>query len=454
MKKVLLLVLGVCFLSITNAQIVPVDGEKFRVLTDFKASKPFGKDTIVGISVTADTTGGLLIRTKQDTTAMYLHNDTAKMFTTASSWLFTPALPCCTPDTVPLFNITTQCTTVTANRWSPVIVDSFGNVSTTVCDTISYLYVDSFFSGNAFFEVGLGANSLQDVRSPNGAQSNQSTSIGSNNTITNNSYLSFTYGYLNQIYDTSHSSTCIGLENTIYSNSYESSAFGNINKIFNNSYFSVLAGYANEISDTSNNSSGFGVTNNIRNSSSESGAFGYANNIGNLQQSKKTYCFGYQNAVDNSENSLALGHNITISNTPKTIALGIYAIPTDSNQLAISDSIKTVLLKLNVATAGSGSVLTVDSNGIATWGNQTLSGSATLDFGSIGAHAYEDLTITVTGATSGDVVSLGLPNGSVPADASFFAWVSAADTVTVRCFNIDGGTIDPASGLFKVKVFK
>ena len=83
-----------------------------------------------------------------------------------------------------------------------------------------------------------------------------------------------------------------------------------------------------------------------------------------------------------------------------------------------------------------------------------LSGSATLNFGSLGAHDYEDLNITVTGAALNDVVSLGLPNGSVAADAAFFAWVSDTNVVTVRCFNIHNGTINPASGTFKAKVFK
>jgi hypothetical protein len=83
-----------------------------------------------------------------------------------------------------------------------------------------------------------------------------------------------------------------------------------------------------------------------------------------------------------------------------------------------------------------------------------LSNSATLNFGSIGAHAYEDLTLTVTGATDGDVVSIGIPNAAAVADASYFAWVSATNTVKIRCFNINGGTVNPPSALFKVKVFK
>ena len=84
-----------------------------------------------------------------------------------------------------------------------------------------------------------------------------------------------------------------------------------------------------------------------------------------------------------------------------------------------------------------------------------LEGSATLDFGSTAASSSGDLTITVTGAADGDVVMLGVPNGSVNANSCFTSWVSAANTVTVRFNNYQTvGAIDPASGTFKVSVRK
>ena len=85
---------------------------------------------------------------------------------------------------------------------------------------------------------------------------------------------------------------------------------------------------------------------------------------------------------------------------------------------------------------------------------QSLYKSATLDFGSTSAQTSADLTITVTGAAVGDVVSIGVPNGSVNANSSFSGWVSAADTVTIRFNNYSSGAIDPASGTFKVRVIK
>ncbi len=40
------------------------------------------------------------------------------------------------------------------------------------------------------------------------------------------------------------------------------------------------------------------------------------------------------------------------------------------------------------------------------------------------------------------------------AGSVFFAWVSAADTVTIRFDNTSGGAINPPSGTFKVSVHK
>lgn len=81
-----------------------------------------------------------------------------------------------------------------------------------------------------------------------------------------------------------------------------------------------------------------------------------------------------------------------------------------------------------------------------------LTGSATLDFANLAAIGCEDLTITVTGAVDGDDVVVSPPNGSVVANSAYSAWVSAANTVSVRfCTFISG---NPASGTFKVTVIK
>jgi hypothetical protein len=85
--------------------------------------------------------------------------------------------------------------------------------------------------------------------------------------------------------------------------------------------------------------------------------------------------------------------------------------------------------------------------------SRVISGTGMLDFGSTAASSSSDLTITVTGAAVGDAVFLGVPAGSVTSNTVFFAWVSATNTVTVRCMNNDiASPVDPASGAFRASV--
>jgi hypothetical protein len=83
---------------------------------------------------------------------------------------------------------------------------------------------------------------------------------------------------------------------------------------------------------------------------------------------------------------------------------------------------------------------------------KVLTGSASLNFGSIATTASADLTITVTGAAVGDEVSLALP-ASPTAGIVFNAFVSAANTVTVRASNITANAVDPAEATYGVLVF-
>lgn len=83
---------------------------------------------------------------------------------------------------------------------------------------------------------------------------------------------------------------------------------------------------------------------------------------------------------------------------------------------------------------------------------KTLTNTASLDFPSTNATDVADLTITVTGASSGDAVALGLPNSAVTSTATYTAWVSASNTVTIR-FS-PKATEDPSSGTFRISVIK
>ena len=102
-----------------------------------------------------------------------------------------------------------------------------------------------------------------------------------------------------------------------------------------------------------------------------------------------------------------------------------------------------------------GIVTEIESDGVwvaeAAHGN--LSATAALDFASIAAAASADLTIAVPGAAVNDAVSLGLP-AAPTAGLVFQAFVSAADTVTVRATNIAAAPVDAASATYRATVNK
>jgi len=86
-----------------------------------------------------------------------------------------------------------------------------------------------------------------------------------------------------------------------------------------------------------------------------------------------------------------------------------------------------------------------------------ISASTALNFGSIGGSgAFADLTITLAGAVTTDVVFVTCLDGRGATDGKliFEAFVSAADTVTVRAHNPTSASIDPASYDFKVAIIK
>jgi hypothetical protein len=82
-----------------------------------------------------------------------------------------------------------------------------------------------------------------------------------------------------------------------------------------------------------------------------------------------------------------------------------------------------------------------------------LTATATLDFGHIDPGDSEDQTITVTGAAVGDCVTIGLPAAWTDG-VIYQAFVSAADTVTVRATNAGATFRDPASATFRVAVLQ
>jgi hypothetical protein len=89
---------------------------------------------------------------------------------------------------------------------------------------------------------------------------------------------------------------------------------------------------------------------------------------------------------------------------------------------------------------------------------RSISSSSALDFGNITAGNFSDLTITLSGAATNDVVFVTCLNtagrGATDGKLIFEAFVSATDTVTVRAHNPTSGAIDSASYNFKVCIIK
>lgn len=113
--------------------------------------------------------------------------------------------------------------------------------------------------------------------------------------------------------------------------------------------------------------------------------------------------------------------------------------------------------------SGAATLFSISSNGVVYATNLivgagaqlkgVLSATASLNFGNVASLASADLTITVTGAAVNDSVELG-PPAAPDAAFSFMGFVSAADTVTVRAFNVTAGAVDPAAATFRATVIK
>lgn len=153
------------------------------------------------------------------------------------------------------------------------------------------------------------------------------------------------------------------------------------------------------------------------------------------------------------------------------IGVALASITADLHLKAGTTSAGTGPLKLTVS--GSSLVTTpetglveTDANGALYWTPSAtryqlatvITNTATLNFPSTAASTSSDLTFTLTGAVVGDAIVLGIPNASVPTagtNGSFWAWVSSANTVTVRFMNGNAlAAFDPPSGTFKGTIIK
>jgi hypothetical protein len=343
----LLTLLLVLFTSQVLAQFNTIDGKTFRRLTDFSMpTRNFGVDTVKAISIIDTSRASGLLLLSKDTTAMYVDDDTMQMFTTAKAWNFTPSLPCCLPDTLDLNYI--NIVNCQPNRNEFLIARPNNTITTTECDTISYLYVDTIRYGvdmSGLYIPLAGTDSLKPVTG--NIQINALDDI-----------------------------------KLIYS--------GDLNGSYKKIYF---------------------------------------------DDDGQTFGLESKGAVDLSR--IDIGFEFVRFSGDNESYRGITGFEYYG---ANYDSLTYVQKKY------------VDDNFTAN--SSILSDTATLDFASIPAQLFEDLTVTVTGASVGDVVSIGIPTAAAVPSSMFTAFVSATDTVTIRAANISLISIDPASGLFKVKVFK
>lgn len=82
----------------------------------------------------------------------------------------------------------------------------------------------------------------------------------------------------------------------------------------------------------------------------------------------------------------------------------------------------------------------------------SLTGTVSFDPASLASGSIATTTVTVTGATTGDLVVVSF---SIPlAGLHLCGWVSAADTVTVSFYNPTAGAIDLGNGIVTAKVLR
>lgn len=84
---------------------------------------------------------------------------------------------------------------------------------------------------------------------------------------------------------------------------------------------------------------------------------------------------------------------------------------------------------------------------------RTPTTTATLDFASMATSNSASLTVSLTGASTGEAV-LATPPANLSSALQRMAYVSAPNTITITLFNPTASTIDPPSGTWRVTVMK
>jgi hypothetical protein len=140
--------------------------------------------------------------------------------------------------------------------------------------------------------------------------------------------------------------------------------------------------------------------------------------------------------------------NVTGSQTPIRLANNR---PIKARNQAGNADVDLISLNTSNQTYLPGPIV-VGSGGSAV--SKIISTTAAINFGVVAAQDSADLTATVTGAAIGDTLIATPPSG-YGAPLVFNAWISAADTVTVRLINPDSlDSADPGSLTWRFTVIK
>lgn len=165
--------------------------------------------------------------------------------------------------------------------------------------------------------------------------------------------------------------------------------------------------------------------------------------------------FGYSSEND-SWHLFGSSGNLVIGNSTALLDNGLAGLQISRTIWLSSVTANSIMATNNNQVVGAvsiGSNMDLSSNVLSF---KPLQASSSINFPATAPNTYSEQTTTITGAAVGDVVVIGIDAASVPnKNCNFIAWVSSTNTVTIRfCNNDPSTTVDPAAGLFNIKIIK
>lgn len=151
---------------------------------------------------------------------------------------------------------------------------------------------------------------------------------------------------------------------------------------------------------------------------------------------------------------------------PATSALNATLANQATNSLSLGGILATNFARLDIGNAFTGNQSVTGNLAVA--GTTALGGGTPIlkhlsltvspTFPALKAQACSNADFTFTGASDGDTIALGVPNSRMTGGGTlnYFAWVAAANTITIRACNIDSSAkqTTPGSGAIRVDVWK